>query len=88
MENKYHPMWKKPPQVKGEPFSETVIVYELDHDTKKVECSDFGFFNFDTQEWMILGDCSMHLWCWTEIPNPTEFMQDKDWQVELHTGYR
>lgn len=88
MKNDFHPMWKKPPQVKDEHFSETVIVYDLDHDTKEVEASDLGFYNFDTEEWMILGDLSMKLCCWTEIPNPTSFMQDKDWVVELHMGYR
>jgi len=87
MKNEFHPMWKKPNQVKDEHFSETVIVYELDHDTKEVQASDLGFYNFDTCEWMILGDMSMKLWCWTEIPNPSEFMKDKDWVVELHNGY-
>ena len=87
MKNDFYPMWKKPLQVKDELFSETVIVYDIDHDTKEVIASDFGFYNFDTEDWQILGDFSMKLCCWTEIPNPTQFMQDKDWVVVFHKGY-
>ena len=88
MKNEFHPMWKRPNQVKNETFSETVIVYELDHETKKVIDSDLGFYNFEKETWNVLGDFSMNLWCWTEIPNPTDFMQDKDWEVVLHEGFQ
>lgn len=87
--NEFHPMWKKPePSGDEDGYSKTVIVYELDHDTKKVVDSDLGFYNFETEKWNVLGDFSMNLWCWTEIPNPTNFMQDKDWVVELHEGFQ
>jgi hypothetical protein len=89
MKNDFHPMWKKPEASGDEDgYSKTVIVYELDHDTKKVIDSDLGYYNFETETWHVLGDFSMHLWCWTEIPNPTNFMQDKDWVVELHKGFQ
>lgn len=83
--NEFHPMWKKPePSGDNDGYSKTVIVYELDHDTKKVVDSDLGYYNFEKETWNVLGDFSLKLCCWTEIPNPTQFMQDKDWEEILN----
>lgn len=84
--NQFYPMFKKPKQVKNEHFSETVIVYELDLGTKEIICFDFGFYNFDTGNWNVLGKDSLILYCWSEIPNPTNFMQNKNWAVDYHEG--
>ena len=66
----------------------TVIVYELDIETKEILDVDFGYYNFLDDEWHVLGDFSMMLMCWTEIPEPTIFMEDKDWEVVAHKGYQ
>ena len=88
MENKeFHPMFKKPKQVENEHFSETVIVYELDLGTKEIVNFDLAFYNFDENEWITFGIDSMILSCWTELPNPSEFMQNKDWPVEYNKGF-
>ena len=88
MENRiYHPMFKKPKQVENEHFSETVIVYELDGGTKEIVNFDLAYYDFEQNEWITLGFDSMVLYCWTEIPNPQEFMQNKDWPVEYNQGF-
>lgn len=95
MKNEFHPMWKRPNQVKGETFSETVIVYgvdfdKIDLDDSKIDDAVLGWFDFEKQEWFVHSDDSVQLICWTEIPNPQEFMKDKfrSWQVAFHNGYQ
>lgn len=85
--NGFHPMFKKPKQVENEHFSETVIVYELDLGSKEVTHFDLGYFDFETHKWRVLGNDSIILYCWSEIPNPTKFMQNKEWAVDYHEGF-
>lgn len=88
MENEFHPMWKKPKVSNDDSrFSKIVLVYELDFDTKKMINSDLGYFDFEEETWSKFGEDSMMLYCWKEIPDPSEFMKDKDWVIALHTGY-
>lgn len=89
MEHLYKPMWRKPKlSPDDENISVTVLVYELDFETKEVNDVDFGYYNFRTDEWHVLGDFSMMLMCWCEIPTPTVFMQGKDWEVVAHHGFQ
>ena len=83
----FHPMFKKPKQVENEHFSETVIVYELDEGTKKIVNFDLGYYDFEKNVWITFGNDSMILYCWTDISNPEEFMQKKDWPVEYNQGF-
>ena len=85
--NQFYPMSKKPKQVKNEHFSETVLIYELDLGTKEIVHFDLGYFDFETNKWNVLGNDSLILYCWAEIPNPTNFMQNKDWAVDYHEGF-
>ena len=61
----FKPMTEFPPQVEGEDFSETVLVYDTD-----LEDFDLGFYNFDTKKWDVMGGFQMDLICWSEIPLP------------------
>lgn len=89
MEHLYKPMWRKPPPSNDdENISITVIVYELDMETKEIVDVDFGYFNYDDGEWHIFGDFSMMLMCWCEIPNPTIFMENKDWEIVTPHGFQ
>ncbi len=89
MEHLYKPMWKKPPpSPDDENNSVIVIVYELDMVTKEILDVDFGYYTYDDEEWHVLGDFSMMLMCWAEIPNPSVFMENKDWEVVAHKGYQ
>ena len=88
MEHLYKPMWRKPPPSSDDAsISITVIVYELEMDTKEIVDVDFGYFNYEDGEWHVLGDMSMVLMCWTEIPNPTIFMENRDWEPVTHSGF-
>lgn len=78
-----------PPSIDSDTrYSQTVLVYEIEPTTKEVVDSDLGSYDFETKEWIVLGDFSMNLYCWCLIPNPTEFLQDKEWNFVTHKGYR
>ena len=36
---------------------------------------------------IVFENVSMILYCWTDIPNPEEFMQKKYWPVEYNQGF-
>lgn len=65
METLFKPMTELPPQVGGEDFSETVLVYDKD-----LEDFDLGFYNYDTQKWDVFGGFQMNLICWSYVPLP------------------
>ncbi len=67
---KFKPMTEFPPRVKDKLgnlkfFSETVLVYDNLKD--KTYC-EFGFYDFDGEEWFHFGKKEMDLLCWIEIP--------------------
>lgn len=62
---KFYPMTEFPPQVEGEQFSETVVVYDED-----LEDFDLGYYNFDYKKWSVFGDFSMKLICWAFVSPP------------------
>ena len=70
----YKPMTDFPEQVKGEHFSKTVLVYDKD-----LEFFDLGFYDFEMNKWIILGDMQMKLVCWNyvSIPNKNEIKKYK-----------
>lgn len=61
----YFSMNEFPDQVKGEHFSETVLIYDLEE--KDV---DLGFYNYESKKWMPLGGMQMKLNCWCYPPKP------------------
>lgn len=63
----YNSMNTFPEQEKGETFSKTVLVFDLENDY-----SDHGFYDFEKKKWYILGDFQMKLNCWCEIPMPED----------------
>lgn len=90
-ENKlpFHPMWKKPEKSEDDEMrSKLVLVYEVDPVTKIHTDKDFGYFCFDSNEWSVLGEFSLELYCWAEIPSPENFIKDKDWKTVLHKEFR
>ena len=76
----------KPKQKKNKHYSETVIVYELDLVTKEIKSCDFAYFNFETSKWNVIGTDTFFLHCWVEVPNPTIFMQNKEWPEDFNYG--
>ena len=66
-----------------EDFSVTVLVFSEDEPTH----AELGFYNFDTEAWSHFGDFSMMLICWCYLPDPTEFLKDKDFVAIEHEGY-
>jgi len=85
----FHPMWKKPkPSKDDETKSVTVLLYEINPVTKITTDKDLGYFDFESGEWSVLGDFSMELYCWTDIPDPSEFVKYKDWKIVYHKEFR
>jgi len=87
MELQFYPMSKKPDREQDEAFSETVIVYEVNLKTKEPIDAVMGYYNFDSENWSVLCDESLKLYCWAKIPNPKDFLQNKNWKTVKHIGY-
>lgn len=80
---KFFTMQQFPTQEPGETFSKTVLIYNKeDH-----SFCDLGYYDFETNEWAILGDMSMKLICWCYIPDASTFINGKELKEELHRGY-
>lgn len=65
MKTLFKPMTELPPQVDGEIFSKTVLVFDKD-----LEDFDLGFYDFELQKWDVLGGFQMNLICWKLIETP------------------
>ena len=83
MEVQFFSMSNRPKPSKDVPhWSETVLVYEKYHDFQ-----DFGYFDFETDEWHILGSDSMDLICWCYIPIPDKKITNC-FNSTTHYGYQ
>lgn len=83
LENKipFHPMWKKPnASDDDERISVMVLVYEVDPVTNIMTDKDLGYYDFESDNWSVLGGFEMELVCWSYIPDPCEFIKNKDWE--------
>ncbi|PHR71012.1 MAG: hypothetical protein COA67_07380 [Lutibacter sp.] len=79
----FYPMSHRPkPSKDVSRWSETVLVYEEEHNFQ-----DFGYFDFEKDEWHILGTDSMKLKCWCNIPQPKKENIEK-FKPTTHFGYR
>ena len=65
METLFKPMTELPPQVDGENFSKTVLVFDED-----LEYYDLGFYDFKLRKWLVMGGFQMNIICWKPIENP------------------
>lgn len=82
-ETKFHSMQELPEREHKEDFSKTVLLYDEN------DYVDLGYYSFDTKEWVIFGDMSMKIICWSYPPNPRDFiLENKNLKPELHRGYR
>lgn len=83
MSAQYFPMSQRPKPSEDVPeWSETVIVYDEDADLH-----DFGYFDFNEDEWHVLGMASMKLKCWCYLPEPDK-EAIKNFETTTHVGYR
>lgn len=83
MEVDFFSMSNRPRPSKDFPkWSETVLVYMKDHDFQ-----DFGYFDFEMDEWHVLGNNSMKLICWCYIPRPKN-ESIKTYNPVAHFGYQ
>lgn len=65
--NDYKPMTQFPPKVEGENFSDTVLIFDED-----LEDFDLGYYDYDNEKWIPMGDFQMDLICWIEISKPVK----------------
>jgi len=84
MEQPFYKMQEYPRLVKGEDFSETVIVFNEDD----YSYCELGYYDFKDKEWNIFSEMSIKLICWCYPPNPKEFLNGKNFSAETHIGYR
>ena len=61
----YKPMTEFPEQVKGEHFFFFFLVQDKD-----LEFFVLGFYDFEINKWIILGDMQMKLVCWNYVSIP------------------
>lgn len=78
----FYPMTHKPkPSSDDERLSETVLVYDED-----LEYCDLAYFDFESDEWAILGDFSFKMKCWCNPPRPDKEKVSQFASAE-HRGY-
>lgn len=82
---KFFPMTEIPPRSEDK-FSVIVTVYEDTGDYGVYH--DLGWYDFESSEWVISGNDSMNLVCWTLIPDAQEFIKNNDLPITKHRGYR
>lgn len=64
-EKLYRPMTEFPPIPEGEQYSKMVLVFDEDLDDY-----DLGFYDFELQKWVVMGDFQMNLICWRHVEKP------------------
>ncbi|MDP3443094.1 MAG: hypothetical protein Q8T08_09580 [Ignavibacteria bacterium] len=62
--------------VDDEEFSVSVLVFNAEDPTH----AEIGFYDFDTSKWSHLGDTEIEMICWCYMPDPTDFLKDKDFK--------
>lgn len=62
----------------------TVLVF----DAHSEHMSEFGYYDFELEQWVHFGDFSMQLVCWCKIPDPSKFIKANKPTIVLHKGYR
>lgn len=70
-EVEFYPMTDIPEKEQSvDNFSKTVIVYELDVNTKEMYDVALGYYNFNVKAWFLNGGEPMIAYCWTYMPVP------------------
>lgn len=82
MENVFYPMTEIPVPDKGDAsFSKTVIIYGED-----LESFEFGYFDFEQDQWSHFGKNNMLLKCWCYVPVP-DGLNHGYWHTLKPKGY-
>ena len=83
-ETKFYPMAERPSFDESDTsFSKTVIVYG-----EKLNEIGLGYFDFEINEWLLLGENTFLLKCWRYLPNLTIEIRNNDWKVIAPRGYK
>ena len=64
-------------------FSKTVMIY-----SNALTHVEFGYFDFEEQQWSHFSKTPFLLKCWCYIPSPKEFIKNKDWPTVALKGYK
>jgi hypothetical protein len=83
-ENRFYPMTELPSRDESDgSFSKTVIVYGP-------KLSDFGlgYFDFEINEWLYLGENTFLLKCWCYLPELLGAVKDNDWKAIAPRGFK
>ena len=72
--------------INGQPqeFSVPVLLFDKDDPT----FCEIGHYDFKNKTWTHFGEMSLKLICWCYIPNPTNFLKNKEFEYVIHEGYR
>jgi hypothetical protein len=83
MEANFYSMQVFPEPSKGDKnVSIFVILYDED-----LEDCDLGYYDFKNNEWVVMGDFSMKLKCWCNVPKPIK-NEVYNYKISYHRGYR
>lgn len=81
---KFYPMHEKPvPDESDNSFSKTVIIYG-----ENMNDLGLGYFDFEMNEWLHLGENTFLLKCWCYVPDPLRAIKEKHWTVVAPKGYQ
>lgn len=80
---KFYPMSERPePDESDTSFSKTVIVYG-----EKLNDAGLGYFDFEMEEWLYLGENTFLMKCWCYLPEPENFSEIQ-WEAVAPRGYK
>lgn len=83
-EIKFYPMTEWPVEDESDSsFSKTVIIYG-----EKSSEIGLGYYDFEMNEWLHLGENIFLLKCWCYIPNPNENTKGRTWKLLAPKGYQ
>ena len=83
-ETRFYPMTERPTRDESDTsFSKTVIVYG-----QKLNEAGLGYFDFEINEWLLLGDTTFLLKSWCYLPNLPKEAKDSTWDLIVPKGYK
>lgn len=83
-ETRFYPMTERPTRDESDTsFSKTVIVYG-----QKLNEAGLGYFDFEINEWLLLGDTTFLLKSWCYLPNLPNEVKDSAWNIIVPKGYK
>ena len=83
-ETRFYPMTERPTRDESDTsFSKTVIVYG-----QKLNEAGLGYFDFEINEWLLLGDTTFLLKSWCYLPSLTSDITNNEWDTIVPRGYK